>query len=133
MKTRDNIYAATYVEQENSLLIQEWKSATEKMKNSEYKAELVFYKDTILSQLLEKVLIDTKKFRFIISPDLQKWVDTQIAFFTNKIVKKIAFVMPEEIFAEVSIQQTMEEEEATKYGTSLYFENRDLALEWLLK
>ncbi len=41
--------------------------------------------------------------------------------------------MPEEIFAEVSIQQTMEEEEATKYINTVFFENRDLALEWLLK
>ena len=81
----------------------------------------------------KRMLVNSSDFMFTIDPELQQWTDTTI--FTRYIqagVKKIGFVVSKDLFASVSVEQTMDEIEAQAFQTA-YFDNETEAKEWLIK
>ncbi len=70
---------------------------------------------------------------FIIIPKIQEWFVTDIfTAYENAGVKRNAFVESEEIFISISIEQTIEENENSTFET-MYFDNENDAMKWLLK
>ena len=133
MIVSENKFAVHIVHIYESLLEQKWLDASIEMTDEAYKAEMHTYLKTVEQFKLKHALINSKKFGYAITPNIQTWVDQEIATKANKIVEKIAFVVPVDIMSEISIQQTMEEAEAVKYKKIAYFDNSQKALEWLLK
>ncbi|OJJ18439.1 hypothetical protein BKI52_22745 [marine bacterium AO1-C] len=79
------------------------------------------------------ILIDTRKFDFPISPEIQSWYDTEIVpLHVDAGIKKMAFLLPEEFVSKISISQTMQEEQAQSLQKTKYFGSSEEAEEWLL-
>ncbi len=125
-------FATHYIDEELSLLEQHWTNETGNMSEDDFKTEMFNYLAFVEEYITEKALINTKFFNFSIHSELQIWVDKNISNKANKIVKKIAFILPEDMFAEISIQQTMNEKEGAKYEKIKYFSTIEQARDWLL-
>ncbi len=125
-------FAVHYVYTDLSMLEQVWTDETNLMTDDEYKIDMYHYLKFVEKYQLSLALIDTQKFQYLIPIRIQTWVDKKIAARANKIVKHIAFIVPKDIFAQVSVQQTMEESEGICYQNIRYFENKEEAKKWLL-
>ncbi len=78
------------------------------------------------------ILTDNRNFNYTIVPDLQHWIATTILpRYLSIGVQKGALVVSSDFFTQVSIQQTLEEDIATKFQIR-YFDNREEAYTWLI-
>lgn len=109
-----------------------WSPDTEHMQSDEFKNELTHYLALVQKHHPEKVLIDSSEFKFVILPAVQEWVDTKINSQVSLFgVKKIAFLTTPDIFSQVSIEQTVEEEHAVTMLDIQFFDDSQKASEWL--
>ncbi|NJL11628.1 MAG: STAS/SEC14 domain-containing protein [Microscillaceae bacterium] len=77
------------------------------------------------------VLGDMVDFGFVITPDIQEWVNENLFTVYQEIgFKKIAILMSKEFVASLSIEQTMEENRSNSFQTA-FFENEKMARAWL--
>jgi len=120
-----------YTNEGVTILTQKWSSNTETMDDDGYKREMLVYLEIMQARRIEYVLINVKDFRFVISNSLQEWVDKNINLPCKEIVQKIAFLMPPGLIERLSIELTMEEEEASTFDGYKYFEDEDEAMQWL--
>lgn len=127
-----NKFCTYYFDDKTTFLIQLWTNETGEMEEEDYKNEMLNYLNFVKIYSAITVLIDLKQFNFPIDPKVQIWVDINIAVYANKIVKKIAFVLPQDIIVELSIDQVMTEKEGQNYKALNYFNNQETAKEWLL-
>ena len=124
-------FAVYYIDEEDSLLTQIWTNSKQKMNTEQYKIDMVNYLELTTKFKTKKALIDTRLFGYAIDPEVQLWVDKKIAIVTNKIVKKIAFIMSDDLFEQVSIKQTMDEKSGKEYEGTKFFNNEADAKIWL--
>ncbi len=92
------------------------------MTDDDYKEEMRNYLYFVFNYKLKFLLIDTRLFNYIITLEIQEWVDDEIAIITKNIIKKIVFVMPKDFVSHMSIEQTMEEENSLECQEVLFFE-----------
>jgi len=95
-----------------------------------YKEQLKIAKAIVQQYKPTKSINDARKFSLSISPALQTWIGENI--FQKKgeeIIKKYAFVVANSIFAQISLEQMMEESERT--DVSQYFDDIEAAKLWL--
>jgi len=79
------------------------------------------------------VLVDTRNFMFTVAVETQEWVDMEINRYVRQNgVKCLAFLTSPDIFAQVSIEQTLEEHHAASLQPR-FFDNYELAVSWLNK
>ncbi len=69
--------------------------------------------------------------KYVIGLEMQEWMNKEILTIAVNF-KKSAYIVPTELFAQVSVEQTMEEETGQKI-VQQYFENEDEARKWLLE
>jgi hypothetical protein len=102
------------------------------MTEEEYKQEFLNYLDIILKVRPKKIIPDTRNMFFPIAPELQEWTNQTIFPPSLEMgLNKAAFVISQEMIAQLSIEQTMEEHEGVKFITR-YFDNKEEAKEWIL-
>lgn len=80
------------------------------------------------------ILADTREFHLSIIPATQEWINQEV--FPKAIaagIKKVAFLVPQNIFVEVSLDQTMNEENAKDGFQTKFFNDHDKALSWLIE
>lgn len=131
-KLLENRFCTYYYDKETNFLIQLWTNENEQMEEEDYKNEMLNYLHFVQKYSVPIALIDLKQFNFTIAPQLQIWVDTNIAVYANKIVGKIAFVFPQDLMVELSVDQVMTEKEGKNYKALNYFDNVKSAKDWLL-
>ncbi len=103
------------------------------MTQDDYKRELVKMAELIETHKISRQLINTLHFQYTIDIDLQQWTDEYITKRTKEAgIKKAAFIIAEEIFSQMSIEQAMEGEEGKALDTR-YFTSEEEAREWLIK
>jgi hypothetical protein len=79
-----------------------------------------------------RLLVNSQTLEYIITPAMQEWVAKTIAPRTMSL-QKMAFIVSEHIFSEVSLHQMLEEDEIAKnYNAPHYFNNLPEAMEWVL-
>jgi len=107
-----------------------WKDSTAQMKDEQLKQELLHYVSYF--HLKPKgVLHNMQQFRFVVPPELQEWIDQNINSKALEVgIKKAAFVVAPELFAAVSVEQTMDEENG-KQLTNGFFDEETKAWNWL--
>lgn len=108
-----------------------WQAATEEMTEEEYHEQNDTILETVSEHDIRKHLLDTRKFNFAITPEIQEVVVER--FFTPLTLlgeQKAAFLVPEDIFAQVSLEQVMEEEVSGTLKTR-YFDDEETAKTWL--
>ena len=100
------------------------------MSTALFKKQLKIYAEYLQEVRAKAVLIDLRQFAYTVSPDEQIWIDTQIVTIEQNIINKQAILSPEEFIAELSVEQTMEEENAQSL-TIAFFSTEKEAIEWL--
>lgn len=88
------------------------------------------YKNKTVGEKSLLYLSDIRKMDFVVVPELQEWTDKEVVSKILPFSKKSAILLPTDLFASVSAQQTVSEENATQVPTQ-YFDNEAKALEWL--
>jgi hypothetical protein len=105
--------------------------ADERMTGEDFKANMTVYGSLCQRYQPQRLLIDLRNLRFTITPDLQEWTAKEIAPRTMSL-KRIAILVSNDIFAQMSIEQLMEEEGiADKYSAPRYFNSEVEAKSWL--
>ncbi len=125
-------YVEIIYEQENSLITQKFLPETEDMTQAEFRAEMNIFVEMCQRHKPERELVYLLDMKYVIALEDQEWMDTEVLPQCANIIKRMAFFMPTELFAQVSIEQTMEEENGQKF-VQQYFENEDEARKWLMK
>ncbi|WP_299460084.1 hypothetical protein [uncultured Microscilla sp.] len=79
------------------------------------------------------ILVNTLKFDFPISPELQQWYNENIVpMHLSAGITRMAFLLPDDFYAQLSIEQTMAEQQA-KAQVTQYFNDYAEAEQWLIK
>lgn len=127
-------YLTLVVDKENQILRVLWSETTENMTDEEFRAELVKYAEVSEQYRPQKSLVDTRYFLMPIVPETQEWVNANIHQRSLKAgIKKFAYLVSKDLFSQVSIEQTMEEDNAKGIFDTQYFDNENQAMEWLNK
>ena len=117
----------------DSLMIYQWYETSESMNEEDYKQEMQKNAEEYERYAPSKSLVDLRNFLFTISPEAQVWTDHEIfPRFLNAGLKKIAFVVSPDLFAQISLEQMMEENNANLGFESRYFDHYFQAREWLV-
>ena len=117
-----------------SVFKQSFSNKTEMWIDDDYKNEFIKYANLIEEYKPIFILVDTRKFNFSVAPKLQEWQVKKILPALNNVgVKKAAMLINEDIFTQVSIEQTMEEDANTHAWETKFFNEEKEAMEWLLK
>lgn len=131
MKVYQSDYQAIYFYEDKQLLQKEWNQTTENMSNEAFKAEVEKIAEMQEKYKATKFHDNTTNFDFPISPKLQTWVnETIFPRFIAAGLMKYAIIVSQELIAQLSIEQTMEENNASKFQVR-YFDNIEKAHQWL--
>ncbi len=118
-------------EKENSLIIDKFLSATEDMETSDFKEEMQIFVKKCEEHKPQRELVHLLDMKYAIVPEVQEWMNEEIFPKYKNIIKRMAFLMPTEIFTQVAVEQTMEEETGQGF-VQKYFDNEKDAREWLM-
>ncbi|OJJ18467.1 hypothetical protein BKI52_22900 [marine bacterium AO1-C] len=128
---QSNFYQIRYEEQ-HQLIHYYHPAATFDMTPAQYLEELkVIIKYT--REYQPKVgLGDLRDFQFIITPDLQEWIDEHLYPITQEIkLQKHAVLLPPEFVVQLSVKQALEINPNKVFETR-FFTNEQEARQWLL-
>ncbi|MCS7018179.1 MAG: hypothetical protein RMJ87_03515 [Cytophagales bacterium] len=104
---------------------------TKQMTYEEYLQELDKYEELIHHFKPQSICADMRSFYFTISPDIQQRINERILAFYNQIqLKKHALLVSPDFIAQLSIEQTMDENNNTSYENRYFGSERD-AIAWL--
>ncbi len=118
-------------QEEDALLVTRWKPTSSTLDEPTFKEQILIWLDTIKTHCPQKLFIDTTKFNFIITPEIQQWFDDQIfTAYPDAGVQKKAFLMPEDLFAQVGIQQATQAPKNLTFKVN-YFDDEQKAMDWL--
>lgn len=132
----NNRFVKVELDEAQHLLWLEWMPKTADMSEDEYKEILITLVEFVNRHQVKYWLGDTLHFAYVIVPDLQEW--TAVEFNTRLAatnLQKMALIIPKELIANLSVEQTTDDMEATDMGkfTVQYFDNTDKAVQWLTK
>jgi hypothetical protein len=117
--------------EEKKLLQKEWYPVTEEMSSATFQSEVEKIAELAEKHKAEKFHDNTSNFAFPISPELQTWVNESIfPRFIKAGLKKYAIIVSKEMIAQLSIEQTMEEDNASSFQVR-YFDSPSKAQQWL--
>lgn len=131
MEAYKSTFQTIRVYEDLKLLAKEWTTDTEYMSEQKFKEEVEKIAEVAEKYKVEKFHDNTTNFLFPISPELQTWVNESI--FTRFIaagLRKYALIVSKEMIAQLSIEQTMEEDNASNFQVK-YFDSPEKASEWL--
>jgi len=107
-----------------------WKEDSASLKDVDFMAINEQYLELIKEHNLTAFFIDTRKFYYTISLEIQGWVGENILSKLPELgVKRLAFLMSEEFIAQLSIEQTMEN--LGENCQMRYFDDKEEALIWV--
>jgi hypothetical protein len=114
----------------NQVIVQNWID-TSKMSETDLRNELLEYRKHVEAKKPDGIVSIAVNFKYSIHPDLQGWIGTEIiGAFIKAGVRRYAQVVSPDLFAQVSIEQTLEDVAAEQFQTR-YFESQDEALAWI--
>jgi len=130
MKIFENEFCEMELTEDNLLQVV-WFPTTATMKDNDLMTQQLLQKDTVIQNNVKKMLIDGRNQLFTITPELQERIGREaLQPAIEAGLQKVAIILPTDIFAMVSIEQTMNEGSALGFETC-YFENEITALAWL--
>ncbi|MCS7019318.1 MAG: hypothetical protein RMJ87_09395 [Cytophagales bacterium] len=132
MKLHESKYVVIEWDAANSIISYIYTpDADERMADEDFKFNMTAYAGFCETYQPQRLLLDLRHLRFTIGPELQEWTAKEIAPRTMSL-KRIAIVVSSDIFAQVSLEQLMEEDGiADKYDAPRYFDTVQQAKQWL--
>jgi hypothetical protein len=130
-KTYKSKYQTIIFDELTNFLMQSWSENTNLMQNKDFEKEMMILADFIEQLQPKHLLIDMQNFLYIVTPQMQKWVNENVNSKLLKTNSKVAFVGSEDMFVSIAVQQTLEENEGKDMNRK-YFNNKEDAMRWLL-
>lgn len=116
MKIYTSKYVERFFDEENQMITSTWLTTTEHMNAEEFKEEMQQLATLIKEKEVRFILSITKDLRFPIVPELQQWVSEVIVpQFIEAKIEKQAIIIPEELIAQLSLEQTVDDVELTEH------------------
>ena len=107
--------------------------ATAFMTEEDYKEDVKHWLAAIEDTKPKYQFIDGRDMKFIIIPEFQTWINENLIAPAIKFgLRKVAFLESPELFAQVSVEQTMDENKDSILKVK-YFEDKNKAKEWLFE
>jgi hypothetical protein len=111
-----------------------WFESSEEMTEEEY---IRFSHETpsyVEKYNANKVIMNTENFKFVVVPEIQNNLNKEvIPRYLKAGVSRFAFILPSEIFAQVSIQQAIDDSSSAVKQGIRYFGDEQTAYAWLLE
>ena len=120
------------VDSDNRIYNVKWTIETEKASVNEFEQWNIELTNIYARYCYESMLANTKDYKFVILPEQQEWsVANVFEKFASAGLKKIALVVADDIFPQVSLEQFVNEYGKEKITTK-YFSSEEEARIWLL-
>jgi hypothetical protein len=108
------------------------------MDDESYRQLMLSYLQQLQIHRPQRVLVDGRNAEYVITPDLQDWTNVNIYPQAAAAgVRKVTFLVSNDIFVTISIEQTVEDSMANDIiSTQMqqrFFDDREQALNWLLQ
>lgn len=128
----DNDYVFISYFYDAKILKVQWKQKSENMSDEDFKQQITFIKEAVIQYKPLYVVGNAVNMAYGITPELQEWHNNFLfPAFRDEKVEKLAIVVSEDIFTQVSIEQLIEDEKDAFFLTQ-YFGRESAALDWLL-
>lgn len=125
-----NKYISIYFLPENRIVKAVWTQETQDMEGAGFQEAIQNIWKGVRNTKPIGFLGDTRQFNFVVSLSLQAWYGENIGDTFGTGTNKIAMLVNSELIAQLSIEQTIEED---KSGVKTrYFDEEDKAITWLL-
>jgi len=126
----DSEYLTLKHDHKRKIIFRHWKPDSEDMNEKTFKAEMLRLLELVRQYRPRFLLGDTKNFNFVILPDVQEWCDELVYSEFGKLgVKKMAMVTSDDYYAQLSVEQAIEE--SPKYYEIKYFYTQEDGIKWL--
>ncbi len=127
---KDNFIAIEHLPTHKALKIQ-WLAGSADMTEADFKHVITKEKEALESFRPKAILADTLEMQYGITPELQAWHnDFLFPVFAEVGVEKLAIVVSKDIFAQVSVNQLIEDNSQAEFA-STHFDSEATALEWI--
>ncbi len=124
-------FTSIYILPENSVIEQIWENNDDLMTGDCFKREMQVFFNLFRLYKYEKICFNAGKLNYLIDTNLREWIHKKIAPIFITFTEKAAFVLPKDIFEEISVVQTVEEA-TDNFDKTEYFKNDNEAYKWLL-
>jgi hypothetical protein len=122
-----------YWDDANQVVRQVWVS-TEDLTDDLLKSELREYLKCVEAKKPDAILSFATNFHYSIAPELQEWIGANILGpFANLGVRFYAQIVSPDIFSQISIEQTLEENSNPDAMNFSMFDSEETALAWVAK
>lgn len=124
-------FKKTMYDADKSLIINEWTNAP--MTDEDFRRDILIWVEQCEKYRIQNMIADTRLFKFAVTPELQEWTNT--VTFPRIIaagLKKFAIVESADMLAQLSLEQTMDEE-STGVFASRFFGTVEDAMKWIDK
>ena len=125
-----NKYISIYFSSEKRILKAVWTKETQNMEEADFQESIQHIWKNVRSQKPIGFLGDTRQFNFVVSVNLQTWYGENIQDTFGTGTNKIAMLVTSEFIAQLSIEQTIEEDKSAV--KTRFFDEEEKAVTWLL-
>jgi hypothetical protein len=126
-------YWNIFFEESTKMIVPAWNEKTIELTDELYKFEMEKYTELVEKYRPNKALVNCLKQSFAIGVDLQEWTNNTLFPRILAVgVTRVAILMPADLIAQLSLEQTMGEALGVKFVTD-YFDNEPEARKWLLE
>ncbi len=133
MQILDSEFISIEIAENAPFLKATWKPASEDMDDKYFQTINLTYVELAQKHTLQGLCIDIQHFTYTIHPDIQEWVANEILpQLINLGIKRIAFNVSQDMIAQLSVEQTMEENTEIPLQV-FYFSEISEAEAWLKK
>ncbi len=118
---------------EENLVVENHRRDCSEMSDENYRTEAIILAEFVEKHKPKGILMNNREFNFVIVPSTQIWVNQNIFPRLLKTgLRKGAFVVTDNVFSQVSVEQTLDEEESKPFIIK-YFKNIEEAKNWLTR
>ncbi|MBN2893529.1 MAG: hypothetical protein JXL97_16780 [Bacteroidales bacterium] len=120
-------------DEKSNLIEFSWKeNISHKLNDKLFFQEVKIGADLISKYLPKKIIVQTQNLEYPISPKLQIQINKILyKSYEEAVISKLAFVMPEDIVEQMSIEQTVQVSETKNFFKTEYFKNLTDAYAWI--
>lgn len=131
-KVFSNLFTEFFYDSSSEILFFNWLD-TEQLEEESFREILLKQAENVEKFKPKGLLIDTVRFVYTISLETQDWVNNEIMtrFFAAGL-RRMALTISTELIAQLSIEQTLEEETSQQFQIS-YFDDNRKGVDWLRK
>lgn len=122
-------FVTHYFTKENNFLEQIWTNQ-EDMETDDFKSNMLAYAELYQKYDVQYVFVDSRLMSYPVTPEVQDWINENILPKIMPYLKKLGFLLSDDIFEEMSIRQAIGDSEFEEQIVR-YFKDEEEVRNWL--